>query len=142
MPNKANFLKSQMFITSIKTMNYSEKLKLDTWSKRTQTKPILPAMAGKIAPLFRMPFILMGPVPLLRMLFILMGPNSTCQRRATNDERLTSQRYRHLLSAQVFDPELSRRHPYKSLECSRKIALIIIADLKTNFRAVLRRRQQ
>jgi hypothetical protein len=30
-------------------MNYSEKCKLDTWSKRTQTKPILPAMAGKIA---------------------------------------------------------------------------------------------
>jgi hypothetical protein len=31
-------------------MNYNEKMKLDTWSKRTQTKPILPAsMAGKIA---------------------------------------------------------------------------------------------
>jgi hypothetical protein len=30
-------------------MSYSEKLKLDTWSKRTQTNPILPASAGKIA---------------------------------------------------------------------------------------------
>jgi hypothetical protein len=31
-------------------MNYSEKIKMDTWSKRTQTKPILPAyVAGKIA---------------------------------------------------------------------------------------------
>ena len=59
-----------------------------------------------------------------------------------SDERLTSQRYRHLLSSQVLDPELTWRHPYKSLECSRKIALIIIADLKTNFRAVLRRSQQ
>jgi hypothetical protein len=52
------------------------------------------------------------------------------------------QRYRHLLSSQVFNPELTWCHPYKSLECSRKIALIIIADLKTNFRAILRRRQQ
>jgi hypothetical protein len=34
---------------------------MDTWSKQTQTKPILPATAGKIAPLFRMSFILMGP---------------------------------------------------------------------------------
>jgi hypothetical protein len=31
------------------TMNYNEKLTMDTWSKRTQTKPILPAFAGKIA---------------------------------------------------------------------------------------------
>jgi hypothetical protein len=30
-----------MFINSIKTTNYNEKCKLDTWSKRTQTKPIL-----------------------------------------------------------------------------------------------------
>jgi hypothetical protein len=50
-----------MFISSIKTRNYNEKFTLDTWSKRTQSKPILPAMAGKIAPLFRMSFILMGP---------------------------------------------------------------------------------
>jgi hypothetical protein len=60
-PNKANFRKSQMFITLIPTVSYSEKCKLDTWSKQSQSKPILPAMAGKIAPLFRMPFILMGP---------------------------------------------------------------------------------
>jgi hypothetical protein len=44
-------------------MSYNEKSKLDTWSKQTQTKPILPAMAGKIAPLLRMSFILMGLVP-------------------------------------------------------------------------------
>jgi ribonuclease HII len=49
MQNKANFQKSQMFITLISTTNYNEKCTLDTWSKRTQTKPILPAMAGKIA---------------------------------------------------------------------------------------------
>jgi hypothetical protein len=50
MQNKPNFQKSQMFITVISTMNYSEKCKLDTWSKQTQTKPILPAStAGKIA---------------------------------------------------------------------------------------------
>ena len=49
MPNKANFRKSQIFITLISTTSYSGKMKLDTWSKRTQTKPILPAVAGKIA---------------------------------------------------------------------------------------------
>jgi hypothetical protein len=62
MPNKANLSKSQMFITTVSTKSYSEKMKLDTWSKQTQSKPILPAIAGKIAPLFRMPFILMGQV--------------------------------------------------------------------------------
>jgi hypothetical protein len=41
MSNKANFQKSQMFITLMKTMNYNEKMKLNTWSKRTQSKPIL-----------------------------------------------------------------------------------------------------
>jgi hypothetical protein len=41
MPNKANFQKSQMFITPVLTGNYSEKYKLDTWSKQTQSKPIL-----------------------------------------------------------------------------------------------------
>ena len=49
MPNKANFQKSQMLITIVSTTNYNEKCKLDTWLKRTQTKPILPAMAGEIA---------------------------------------------------------------------------------------------
>ena len=49
MPNKANFRKSQMLITATVTMNCSEKPTLDTWSKQTQSKPILPAMAGKIA---------------------------------------------------------------------------------------------
>jgi hypothetical protein len=50
MQNEPNFLKSQMFITAVPTMNYNEKVALDTWSKRTQTKPILPArVAGKIA---------------------------------------------------------------------------------------------
>jgi hypothetical protein len=43
MRNKANFPKSQMFITVISTMNYNEKTTLDTWSKQTQTNPILPA---------------------------------------------------------------------------------------------------
>jgi hypothetical protein len=49
MSNKANFQKSQMFITTTIITNCNEKTKLDTWSKRTQTKPILPASAGKIA---------------------------------------------------------------------------------------------
>jgi hypothetical protein len=40
MSNKANLGQSQMFITVISTTNYNEKMKLDTWSKRTQTKPI------------------------------------------------------------------------------------------------------
>jgi hypothetical protein len=44
-----------MFITSINTTTYNEKATMDTWSKRTQTKPILPAIAGKIA--------LSAPVP-------------------------------------------------------------------------------
>jgi hypothetical protein len=39
MPNEPNFLKSQIFITSINTINCSEKMKLDTWSKQTQTNP-------------------------------------------------------------------------------------------------------
>src|SRR4030043_385816 len=50
MQNEPNFQKSQMFITLMKTRNYSEKMKLDTWSKRTQTNPILPVLvADKIA---------------------------------------------------------------------------------------------
>jgi hypothetical protein len=40
MRNEPNFRKSQMFITLVLTTNYSEKLKMDTWSKRTQTNPI------------------------------------------------------------------------------------------------------
>ena len=44
-----------MFITVISTMNYNEKMKLDTWSKRTQTKPILPVIAGKIVPSAHVP---------------------------------------------------------------------------------------
>ena len=39
MRNKANFRKSQMFITATVTMNYNEKSIMDTWSKQTQTKP-------------------------------------------------------------------------------------------------------
>jgi radical SAM protein with 4Fe4S-binding SPASM domain len=45
MQNKANLRQSQIFITSVNIMDYSEKTKLDTWSKRTQTNPILPAVA-------------------------------------------------------------------------------------------------
>jgi hypothetical protein len=45
MQNKANFPKSQMFITVISTTTYNEKWTMDTWSKQTQTKPILPAVA-------------------------------------------------------------------------------------------------
>jgi len=41
MQNKANFQKSQMFITVIMIMDYNEKLTMDTWSKQTQTKPNL-----------------------------------------------------------------------------------------------------
>ena len=50
MRNEPNFQKSQMVVTLVKTMSYNEKCKMDTWSKRTQTNPILPAyVAGKIA---------------------------------------------------------------------------------------------
>jgi hypothetical protein len=50
MPNKAIFQKSQMFITAITTRNYNEKREMNTWSKQTQSKPILPArVACKIA---------------------------------------------------------------------------------------------
>ena len=41
MQNEPNLRKSQMFITSMKTRDYNEKMKLDTWSKRTQSNPIL-----------------------------------------------------------------------------------------------------
>ncbi len=41
MPNKANFQKSQMFITASVTMNCNEKCIMDTWSKQTQSKPNL-----------------------------------------------------------------------------------------------------
>jgi len=46
MRNEPNFSKSQMFITLIKTSNYNKKWTLDTWSKRTQTNPILSAVAS------------------------------------------------------------------------------------------------
>jgi hypothetical protein len=53
MTNEPNFQKSQIFITLISTTNYSEKSKMDTWSKQTQTKPILSAyVADKIASSF------------------------------------------------------------------------------------------
>jgi hypothetical protein len=56
-------------------MDYNEKMKLGTWSKQTQTNPILLSlMAGKIA-------------PLLRMLFILMGPDSALPERQDQKER-------------------------------------------------------
>jgi hypothetical protein len=44
MQNKANFKKSQMFVTQELTSNCGEKVKMDIWSKQTQTKPILPAI--------------------------------------------------------------------------------------------------
>ncbi len=49
MPNEPNLGQSQIFIIPLYITSYSEKCKLDTWSKRTQTKPILPAIAGKFA---------------------------------------------------------------------------------------------
>jgi hypothetical protein len=36
-----------MFITVVSTMNYNEKAAVDTWSKRTQTKPILGSLGQK-----------------------------------------------------------------------------------------------
>jgi len=48
MQNEPNFSKSQMFITLIKTTNYNKKQQKDTWPKRTQTNPILPAYGGFI----------------------------------------------------------------------------------------------
>jgi len=41
MQNKPNFSKSQVFITVVLTRNYNEKSTMDTWSKQTQTNPIL-----------------------------------------------------------------------------------------------------
>jgi hypothetical protein len=41
MRNEPNLGQSQIFVTVVLTMNYNEKSKLDTWSKQTQTKPIL-----------------------------------------------------------------------------------------------------
>ena len=43
MRNEPDFSKSQMFITLIRTTNYNKKWTMDTWSKRTQTNPNLPA---------------------------------------------------------------------------------------------------
>jgi hypothetical protein len=40
MRNEPNLGQSQIFITAVSTTSCSEKMKLDTWSKRTQTKPI------------------------------------------------------------------------------------------------------
>jgi hypothetical protein len=48
MRNEPNFSKSQMFITAISTTNYSEKCKLDTWSKRTQSNPTCGELAESI----------------------------------------------------------------------------------------------
>jgi len=45
MQNEPNFQKSQMFITVISAMNYNEKMTMDTWLKRTQTKPIYSELA-------------------------------------------------------------------------------------------------
>src|SRR4030042_521582 len=44
MQNEPNLRQNQTFITTMNIMSYNEKIKLDTWSKRTQTKPILPAL--------------------------------------------------------------------------------------------------
>jgi hypothetical protein len=52
MRNEPNFRKSQIFITAVTTMDYNEKSTMDTWSNQTQTKPIFPAFAGKIASSF------------------------------------------------------------------------------------------
>jgi hypothetical protein len=46
MQNEPNFSKSQMFITLIRTTNYNKKWTMDTWSKQTQSNPILPASGG------------------------------------------------------------------------------------------------
>jgi hypothetical protein len=40
MQNEPNLRQSQIFITALSTRSYNEKMKLDTWSKQTQTKPI------------------------------------------------------------------------------------------------------
>jgi len=48
MRNKANFRKSQMFITVVPTMNYNEKLAMDTWSKQSQTKPTCPERGRRV----------------------------------------------------------------------------------------------
>jgi hypothetical protein len=50
MRNEPNFSKSQMFITLITTTNYNKKWQKDTWSKRTQTKPIYSELVEPIFP--------------------------------------------------------------------------------------------
>lgn len=55
---------------------------------------------------------------------------------------LLSQRRGNLVSSLISGPELARCHPDKPLKSSAKIALIVIADLKTNLRAILLGRQQ
>jgi hypothetical protein len=39
-----------MFITLIEIMNYNEKMKLDTWSKQTQSNPIYSELIEPILP--------------------------------------------------------------------------------------------
>ena len=41
MRNEPNFQKAKKVVRQVLTTNYNEKWTLDTWSKRTQTKPIL-----------------------------------------------------------------------------------------------------
>ena len=40
MQNKPNLGQSQVFITRVSMVAYSEKMKLDTWSNQTQSNPI------------------------------------------------------------------------------------------------------
>ncbi len=54
MPNEPNLGQSQIFISPMKTTDYNEKSKLDTWSKRTQTNPIYKAQRILYCLLYRM----------------------------------------------------------------------------------------
>jgi len=45
MRNEPNFQKVKRVVTQVLTRNYNEKLTMDSWSKRTQTNPILSAEA-------------------------------------------------------------------------------------------------
>jgi hypothetical protein len=51
----------KMLTTAVAAITNNNEPRTMNYLKRTQTNPILPAFAGKIAPLFRMSFILMGP---------------------------------------------------------------------------------
>jgi hypothetical protein len=52
----------KMIVSVAMTITNNKKLSALNFQKQSQTNPILPAFAGKIAPLFRMPFYSKGGI--------------------------------------------------------------------------------